>query len=77
MTVDGTSGPQTDPHVSQNMASYTDVPSGEISHYNFKNGTDNGISNVLATGENYERLSLGRVQHHRCFYAAIVEWIGH
>src|ERR1700758_441039 len=51
VTVNASPGAQTDPHVSQNLASYTDAPSGQIRYYNFATATDQGISNVLSTGE--------------------------
>ena len=51
VTVNASPGAQTDPHVSQNLVSYTDSPSGQIRYYNFATGTDEAIGNVLPTGE--------------------------
>jgi hypothetical protein len=51
VVINASPGPQTDPHVSQNTASYTDGPSGQVRYYNFATSTDLGISNVMASGE--------------------------
>src|SRR5882762_1008066 len=51
VTINNGPGDQTDPHVSQNLAAYSDVPSGQIRYYNFQTATDSAISNVTASGE--------------------------
>jgi len=46
VTINAGLGNQSDPHVSQNLAAYTDLSSGQIRYYNFLTATDLAISNV-------------------------------
>lgn len=46
VTINAGPGIQTDPHVSQSVAAYSDISSGQIRYYNFLTATDHAISNV-------------------------------
>jgi hypothetical protein len=51
VTINRSAGVQGDPHVSQNLVSYTDNPSAQLRYYNFATSTDLAINNVMPTGE--------------------------
>jgi hypothetical protein len=50
VTINGSSGDQTLPHVSKDVAAYTDVADGRIHHYRFSTGVDSVIPDGTAVG---------------------------
>ena len=49
ITINGSPGDQTDPHVDKDLASYTDVPSNQVRYYRFSTGADLAIPQDATT----------------------------
>jgi hypothetical protein len=70
VTIDGSAGDQTDPHVDKNLASYTDSPSNQIRYYSFLTQTNAAIPTGSAlfdvlSGVNGGRIVFTRVETDR------------
>ena len=49
ITINGSPGDQTDPHVDKDLASYTDAPSNQVRYYRFSTGADLAIPQDATT----------------------------